>query len=67
MIEQAPALDRHWHLGQNQEELISAGFEYALMRCIESFNDWQAGVPGSGGRSQGQRNRQCGPAYHAHE
>ncbi|MCZ6828575.1 MAG: winged helix DNA-binding protein [Gammaproteobacteria bacterium] len=41
MIEQAPALDRHWHLGQNQEELISAGFEYALMRCIESFNDWQ--------------------------
>ncbi len=41
MTEQAPALDRHWHLGQNQEELMSAGFEYALMRCIESFNGWQ--------------------------
>lgn len=41
MAEQVPALDRHWHLGQNQEELVSADFEYALMRCIESFNGWQ--------------------------
>ena len=24
MIQQAPALDRHWHLGRNDEELTSA-------------------------------------------
>ena len=41
MNEKVPALDRHWHLGQTEEELVAADFEYALMRCIESFNAWQ--------------------------
>ncbi len=41
MSDKTPALDRHWHLGQAEEELITADFEYALMRCIESFNGWQ--------------------------
>lgn len=41
MINKTPALDRHWHLGQTEEELVAADFEYALMRCIESFNAWQ--------------------------
>jgi len=41
MINKTPALDRHWHLGRTEEELVTADFEYALMRCIESFNGWQ--------------------------
>ncbi len=36
-----PALDRHWHLGRTDEELAVAAFEYAVMRCIESYNAWQ--------------------------
>ena len=41
MTDTTPALDRRWHLGQTEEELVAADFEYALMRCIESFNGWQ--------------------------
>jgi predicted MarR family transcription regulator len=41
MNNKSPVLDRHWHLGQTEEELVTADFEYALMRCIESFNGWQ--------------------------
>lgn len=41
MNEDPPALDRHWHLGQSQQELVVADFEYALMRAVESFNTWQ--------------------------
>lgn len=41
MSEKHPALDKHWHLGKSEGELITADFEYALMRCIESFNGWQ--------------------------
>lgn len=41
MTNPAPALDRHWHLGQSTDELAVADFEYALMRSIESFNIWQ--------------------------
>lgn len=36
-----PALERHWHLGQSDDELAVADFEYALMRSVESFNIWQ--------------------------
>ena len=36
-----PVLDRHWHLGASDDELVVADFEYALMRCIESYNAWQ--------------------------
>jgi len=41
MSEKLPVLDRHWHLGQSEDELVIAEFEYALMRIIESFNAWQ--------------------------
>lgn len=41
MAESNPALDRHWHLGNSESELVAADFEYALMRCVESFNAWQ--------------------------
>ena len=41
MEEQSSPLDRHWHLGQSDDELAVADFEYALMRSIESFNAWQ--------------------------
>jgi predicted MarR family transcription regulator len=41
MTEKLPALDRHWHLGQSEDELVIAEFEYALMRIVESFNAWQ--------------------------
>ncbi len=33
--------DRRWHLGKSVEELVTADFEYALLRCVESFNAWQ--------------------------
>ena len=36
-----PPFDRSWHLGKTEEELAAADFEYALLRCIESFNGWQ--------------------------
>jgi predicted MarR family transcription regulator len=39
--QQEPALDRHWHLGESDEELVIADFEYAMMRSVESFNAWQ--------------------------
>ena len=41
MAQQKPVLDRHWHLGANDDELAVADFEYALMRSIESYNAWQ--------------------------
>jgi predicted MarR family transcription regulator len=41
MSDKSPVLDRHWHLGHTEDELVTADFEYALMRCIESFNGWQ--------------------------
>ena len=41
MKDKPNSLDRHWHLGQSDEELVIAEFEYALMRIIESYNAWQ--------------------------
>ena len=41
MNDKPNALDRHWHLGQSDDELVIAEFEYALMRIIESYNAWQ--------------------------
>ena len=41
MVNIPSTLDRHWHLGRSDEELAVADFEYALMRCVESFNTWQ--------------------------
>lgn len=41
MNESFPSFDRRWHLGKTDEELATADFEYALLRCIESFNAWQ--------------------------
>lgn len=41
MQEGFPSFNRHWHLGTTDDELATADFEYALLRCIESFNTWQ--------------------------
>ncbi len=41
MENKKPVLDKHWHLGSSEDELVVAEFEYALMRSIESFNAWQ--------------------------
>ena len=41
MDSKKPVLDKHWHLGGSEDELVVAEFEYALMRSIESFNAWQ--------------------------
>ena len=41
MSNKLPVLDRHWHLGQSDDELVIAEFEYSLMRIIESYNAWQ--------------------------
>jgi predicted MarR family transcription regulator len=41
MDNQAPPLDRRWHLGETRDELFLADFEYTLMRAVESFDAWQ--------------------------
>lgn len=41
MHDSFPSFDRRWHLGRNDDELAIADFEYALLRCVESFNAWQ--------------------------
>ena len=41
MSDTPPVLDRRWHLGRSDDELVIAEFEYALMRIVESFNAWQ--------------------------
>lgn len=41
MHDSFPPFDRRWHLGKNDEELAIADFEYALLRCVESFSTWQ--------------------------